>query len=242
MNLIIDIGNTRAKIALFEGRELVRMSYANSIPDLIAALPNWLQGVTHCIVGTVVDEISDLLKILPATTLLFKSDTPIPVKNAYATQHTLGSDRLAAAIGAQAIFPGRNCLVIDAGTCIKYNIVTATGEYLGGAISPGMPMRLRAMHDYTDRLPLLAFDDTFDGLTGRSSKDSILAGALTGAVAEAEGMATRYAAQYEDLITVITGGDGPYLAKRLKNHIFAEPFLILKGLNEVLIYNRELEK
>ncbi|MBS1636464.1 MAG: type III pantothenate kinase [Bacteroidetes bacterium] len=239
MNLIIDIGNTRFKAALFEHKTLVEAHSYTSKADFMAALPTLLARAKQAAICTVVDTIQDIQSLINIPCLLFKSDTPIPVQNNYQTLSTLGSDRITAAVGAHALFPGKHCLVIDAGTCIKYNLITAEGVYLGGAISPGMPMRLKAMNHYTDRLPLIDMDPGFDTLLGQSTRDSLLSGALLGAVAEADGMTERYSKQYPGLITVITGGDGPYLAKRLKNHIFAEPYLVLKGLNEILIYNFE---
>lgn len=239
---MLDIGNTRIKAGLFSGPEPADCLYFSSREACIEGLKPLISKIRRAIIGTVVSDIDDLLALLPANTLVFKSDTPIPIKNGYATQQTLGSDRLAAAIGAQGLFPGQNCLVVDAGTCIKYNILSKDNVYLGGAISPGLAMRLRALHTFTDRLPLLEMDADFDTLTGRSTRDSILSGVLNGALAEADGLIDRYRAQFPGLACIVTGGDGPYLAKRLKNHIFAEPYLVLKGLHGVLLYNDRLEK
>lgn len=239
---MLDIGNTRIKAGLFNGPEPDDCLYFSSRAACLEGLKPLLPKIRRAIIGTVVEDTGDLLALLPADTLVFKSDTPIPVANGYATQQTLGSDRLAAAIGAQELFPGQNCLVVDAGTCIKYNILSKDDVYLGGAISPGLKMRLRALHEFTDRLPLLEMDAGFETLTGQSTRDSILSGVLNGALAEVDGLIDRYRAQFPGLACVVTGGDGPYLAKRLKNHIFAEPYLVLKGLHRVLLYNDRLEK
>lgn len=239
---MLDIGNTRIKAGLFSGTEPFDCLYFNSRAACLEGLKPLLPKIRRAIIGTVVSDIGDLLNLLPADTLVFKSDTPIPIKNGYATQQSLGSDRLAAAIGAYGLFAGQNCLAVDAGTCIKYNILTREGVYLGGAISPGLSMRLKALHEFTDRLPLLEMDADFDTLTGQTTRDSMLSGVLNGALAEVDGLIGRYRAQFPDLACIITGGDGPYLAKRLKNHIFAEPYLVLKGLHGVLLYNDRLEK
>lgn len=171
--------------------------------------------------------------------LLFDAGTAVPIKNLYESASTLGSDRLAAAIGSFTLYPDQNVLTVDAGTCIKYNFVTEKNEYIGGAISPGLNMRLKALNAYTNRLPLLKPDFNYENLTGINTHESMMSGALIGAVAEAEGMIKRYENIHKNLIVVVTGGDGPYLCKQLKNRIFAHPHLILTGLNTILNYNIE---
>lgn len=239
MQLVIDIGNTRVKAALFEGLELKHFFVYDSTTELLASGILEKYAVTDCILASVVNEIEPFLEMLrwKVKLLLFNADTPVPIKNLYKSAHTLGSDRLAGAVGGNNFSPNSNVLVIDAGTCIKYNFITNNNEYLGGGISPGLQMRFKAMHTFTSRLPLLEVDEKADVLIGRDSNESIISGAQKGAVAEVDGIIEEYKSQYPDIKVVLTGGDVNFFAKRLKNSIFADQNLILKGLNVILEYN-----
>ena len=155
----------------------------------------------------------------------------------YKSTSTLGSDRLAAAVGGNFMFPNKNVLIIDAGTCIKYNFVSKNNEYLGGGISPGLRMRFKSLPAFTSRLPLIEMEEDFDNLIGTDTRESILSGVELGAIAEVDGIIERYKSIYEDLTVVFTGGDFNFFVKRLKNSIFADQFLILRGLNVILDYN-----
>lgn len=240
MNLVVDIGNTRVKAALFNKAGLQQLHHYQTTGELLADA-SFIQQAGHAVVGSVVQEqeafYEALNKLIP--TLLFTTQTAIPLKNLYQSASTLGSDRLAASIGAYHLYPGSNVLVIDAGTCIKYNFTNAANQYIGGAISPGIPMRFKAMHQFTSRLPLVEPDFLFDELIGTSTQNSILSGVINGTLAEVEGTIERYKQQFPQLICVLTGGDGEHLAKRLKNSIFAHPNLVLKGLNDILNYTLE---
>jgi len=239
MQLVIDIGNTRVKAAVFEQKELRHFCVFASLTELLNASLVAKHSIKRCIIGSVVNEIEpfveELRKQIPV--LLFDSNTPVPLKNLYKSAHTLGSDRLAAAIGGNAQAPGEDILVIDAGTCIKYNFVNAANEYLGGAISPGLQMRFKAMNFYTSRLPLLEVDESYSELIGTDSRESMLAGAQLGAVAEVDGFIERYRQRFNNIKVFLTGGDAEFFASRLKKPIFADQFLILKGLNEILQHN-----
>jgi type III pantothenate kinase len=239
MNLVLDIGNTRAKAALFQQDSLVKEGVF-SLTDP-PALYRFLEGFKpeKLILSSVIaqlpaflEELEEQIKVFP-----FDNHTRIPIQNKYKSASTLGSDRLAAAVGAWKRFPGKPVLVIDSGTCIKYNFVTAAGEYLGGGISPGIDMRFRALHAFTGRLPELEADYDYDGLIGMSTRDSLLSGVLNGALEEVRGTIERYEAQYNGLQTVLTGGNYPFFEKRLKKRIFALPQIVLEGLNEILEYN-----
>lgn len=166
---------------------------------------------------------------------------PVPIKNRYATPETLGNDRLAGAVGAAYLFPHEPVLIIDAGTCIKYDFVNAHGEYLGGAISPGLYMRFQAMHNYTGRLPLIKPDmlETFAAtdLTGNSTSNALLSGGARGALFEAEGFIKAYEERYPGLYIILTGGDMAFFELHLKRKIFALPQLVLTGLNIILEHN-----
>jgi type III pantothenate kinase len=244
LKLILDIGNTRIKAALFEASELKHFFVFSSTNDLLQADLFQKYPVTYCIIGSVVNDIEPFIAELKKRTdvLVFTSETPVPIINAYKSAHTLGSDRLAGAVGGNFLFPGKNVLVIDAGTCIKYNFVNSNNEYIGGAISPGLQMRFKAMHTFTSRLPLLEVDEKYDELIGTNSAESILSGAQIGAIAEVDGCIALYKEQYPDINVIITGGDVNFFEKRLKNSIFADQNLILKGLNEILDYNIKVSK
>jgi type III pantothenate kinase len=239
MNLIIDIGNTRVKAAVFEKDKLKEFFVFADTTLLLESSIFSTYTIKECMVGTVVNGLEVFIDKLKEKTnvRLFTSETPTPVRNLYKTAHSLGSDRLAGAVGANALFPDKNVLVIDAGTCIKYNLVNAQHEYLGGAISEGLQMRFKAIHTFTSRLPLLQIDENFNKLIGSTSNESILSGVQLGAVAEVEGFIEQYKQIYPDITIIITGGDVNFFEKRLKKPIFADSFLILKGLNVILEYN-----
>ncbi|MCW3084623.1 MAG: pantothenate kinase [Bacteroidetes bacterium] len=243
MKLIIDIGNTRIKAAIFQQKEQLHFFVFASTAELLGSGIIQKYGISHCIIGTVVNEIDDFIAALKSQTsvLLFSAQTPCPVKNEYKSAHTLGSDRLAAAVGGNFLEPNTDILVIDAGTCIKYNFVNARNQYIGGAISPGLNMRFKALHTFTARLPLLEADENFDRLIGTNSNESILSGVELGAVLEIEGFIDRYERDFNNLKVFLTGGDTVFFAKRLKKRIFADQFLLLKGLNEILDYNLSIK-
>lgn len=240
MNLALDFGNTRIKAAVFNGNQLADIQVFDSVAGLMQGLEGF-QDIKKCIVGSVTNAHEKPSHWLSERfyTLVFKANTPIPLKNLYKSALTLGSDRIAGSMGAFALYPGQNVLTVDAGTCIKYNFVNAANEYLGGAISPGLPMRLKAMHHYTHALPEVAMDLHYEKLVGQSTQESLLTGALVGSVAEVDGMIDRYKSAYPNLQVVITGGDGPYLCKQLKNRFFADQNLLLRGLNAILEFNSE---
>jgi type III pantothenate kinase len=239
MNLIIDIGNTRVKAAVFDKSELKEFFVFTDTALLLASPVFSTYTIKECLVGTVVNGLEPFIDQLKKKTnvCLFTSETPTPVRNLYKTAHSLGSDRLAGAVGGNSLFPDKNVLVIDAGTCIKYNLVNAQNEYLGGAISEGLQMRFKAIHTFTSRLPLLDIDEDFNKLVGTTSNESILSGVQLGAIAEVEGIIDQYKQIYPDITIIITGGDVNFFEKRLKKPIFADSFLVLKGLNAILEYN-----
>lgn len=240
MNLVLDFGNTRIKTAVFEAATLKENRIFNSEAELLANLDSF-QNIKNCLIGSVTNDHAKASELLSSKfqTIVFKANTPIPLKNLYKSALTLGSDRIAASVGAWSLYPNQNVLTIDAGTCIKYNFVNAANEYLGGAISPGLPMRLKAMNYYTQALPLVETDKTYDKLIGQSTAESLLGGALLASACEVDGMIDRYKEQYENLQVVLTGGDSDYLSKQLKNRFFADQTILLKGLNTLLNYNLE---
>lgn len=163
-------------------------------------------------------------------------ETPLPFVNRYLTPATLGRDRIAGVAGAHRLFPGHNCLVIDAGTCITYDLLTANGEYLGGNIAPGLEMRLKAMHSFTARLPLVERTDAA-AFIGNTTETAMQSGAQWGALLEINGFIGEFERQFPNLRVILSGGDADYF----KNYIITDPILekniVLIGLNQILNYN-----
>ena len=239
MNLVVDIGNTHAKAAVFEEDTIIHQKRfpTQELNAVIASLYTIfplkkaiLSNVSK-LPETAVDPILEHYSVH-----LLSHKSRIPFINRYATPETLGVDRIALAAAAAAQFPGKNTLVIDAGTCITYDFLTAGNEYLGGAISPGMQMRYNALHTFTGNLPLLKPDD-FSGITGNSTVTSMHSGILNGITGEIRGGIAQYNGKYKDLTVILTGGDAQFLSKRLKNSIFVNSNFLMEGLNVVLAYN-----
>jgi len=162
----------------------------------------------------------------------------LPITIVYPTPHTLGRDRIAAACGANALFPDKNCLIIDAGTCITMDMILKSGTYLGGNIAPGLTMRLKSMHEYTSKLPLAEIG--WPSLTfGDSTFHALQNGACLGALMEIEGILKRSLDAFGSVFVVMTGGDSAFLAQRLESEIFLEPELVNKGLFKILSFNAQ---
>lgn len=241
MNLVIDLGNTRAKLALFEGKK-IKEQFSFEPRISLSQLQKVFKshpGINKTIVSSVINHAKDISNFLSNHTqhLLFDTGTKIPIINKYASPETLGKDRLAAAVGANSLYKGFPVLVIDAGTCIKTDFVNAKGEYHGGSISPGINMRFKALNYYTDKLPVLNKDNNYHSLTGNNTNQSILSGVQNGAIYEVKGFIDAYLKQYPDLKIVLTGGDAAFFELELKNHIFVCPELVLIGLNEIVELN-----
>lgn len=248
MKLILDFGNTFQKIAVFENHELesLKIFEKQDFSKIEAYLTKNVQG-DRKISKTIPAILSSVISY-PASFRRFMSEnynfielnenTTVPINNKYKTTSTLGKDRLAAIVGANHLFPGSNVLAIDCGTCITFDLITKSGEYLGGGISPGISMRFKALHNFTDKLPLMS-NTNFSELIGTTTEESILSGVLNGAVAELEGIIQKYKNKFPELNIVLSGGDFNYFDKRLKNNIFAVPNLVLLGLNKILDQNVE---
>ena len=242
MNLAIDIGNTLAKAAVFEQGQVVD-TFKTEHPDrqfiegIFASYP----AITAAIVVSTRMADSEMEQEIEARVkkfIRFDTTVPVPVINCYGTPETLGCDRLAAAVGANAIYPGANVLIVDFGTAITIDMVSAKGEFLGGNISPGAAIRFRALHEFTGKLPLHALvDDTVE--IGNNSRQAVESGVINGIVYEIEGYIYRLSKEYEDLRIIFTGGDGNFFAKRVKNPIFAAYDLVVYGLNRILEYNAD---
>jgi type III pantothenate kinase len=242
-NLVIDIGNSRTKFAIFHQRKLMESGkiVKFDLDQLNQILDN--NEITHSIISSVNDEITHLENQLQIRTkyIRFSAVAKAGVINNYKSPETLGLDRLAGVIGAKALFPDSNCLVIDTGTCITYDAIDAAGVYEGGSISPGLNMRLQAMHKFTSRLPEIGLSDYSDW-RGYDTPSAMLSGVLNGSREEVTGMIEIYRSKYPELQVVLCGGDAIFFDSRLKNSIFAhtlktEPDLVLIGLNEVIHNN-----
>ncbi len=239
MNLIIDIGNTVAKVALFEGEELIKVFYdSNQSLDCLQAVCAEYP-IDKAIIATVIDlaeQMLEQIRQLPFPVLWLDSETMLPIINLYETPKTLGYDRIAAVVGANAQFPDRDILVIDAGTCITYEFVDSLGQYHGGNIAPGMHMRFNALHHYTGRLPLVSAEGELP-LLGKDTETAIRSGVIKGIEHEIKGYIMSLKYKYPELLVFLTGGDEFSFDTNLKSVIFADRFLVLKGLNRILNCN-----
>lgn len=240
MNLIIDIGNTQAKLVMFDGETPVAEHRTSN--ETLEALPLVLEqfAIRRAIVGSVADPspaLDLMLSSLPFPTLRMTPSTPLPlIENLYRTPHTLGLDRLAAVVGAVSQKPGHDLLVIDAGTCVTYDFVDHKGRYLGGNISPGLHMRLQAMHEQTARLPLV--DEAGETpLLGHDTETALRSGAQHGLRYEMEGYIQALKQKYPSLLVFLTGGGLSDFDSPIKSGIFADRFLVSRGLNRILQHN-----
>ncbi len=238
MNLTIDIGNTNIKTLVFDDtipvyRNVTKTLTSYHINRLLRNFP-----IKHSIISSVVEldkTVINNLKRLPHLEK-FSSSTYIPVKNLYQTPASLGKDRLANAIAGAFLFPQKNVLIIDAGTCIKYDLINSLNQYIGGSISPGLVMRFKAMNYYTGKLPLVK-EFGFSELTGRTTVQSLQTGVIIGIREELKGFIQQYKRKYKSLRVILTGGDANRFADDLKLSIFVAEDLVNIGLNEIIRYN-----
>ena len=239
MHLIIDIGNTSAKVAVFsqgEMKDMIRCSN-QSLKELDAFCQTYpiRKGIWASVIS-LSEEVKHQLQQLPFPMMEFTYQTPIPIRNLYRTPQTLGVDRLAAVIAAYTTKPHHPALIIDAGTCITYDFIDEHGQYLGGNISPGMEMRLKALHEFTSKLPKIeASGETPD--YGYSTETAIRSGVIRGIEHEISGYIQHLKKNYPSLLVFLTGGNDFSFDTNLKSGIFADGFLVLKGLNRILDYN-----
>lgn len=240
MNLAIDVGNTFTKIGVFEKEALIH--------NLNCPTENLIQCIDQlskefsvkkgiiAFVGNLKKEDLQLLKTqIPL--VVMDSSISVPFKNSYSTPKTLGVDRIALASAATRIFPQKNVLVIDAGTCITYDFKSSKNEYLGGSISPGLKMRYAAMNHFTANLPLLT-QKPIESFIGSDTETSMHTGVIYGMTNEIDGFIEAYQNKFIDLTVILTGGDALFLRDKLKNDIFAHPNFLLEGLNYILEFNQ----
>lgn len=244
-NLVIDWGNTMVKTGWFNGSTLLDVRRYNS-PDALFAhlaerppMPVIVSSTSQSAEG-----IKDRLAALGSDVWVLDGLTPVPIGNTYDTPHTLGADRVAAAVGAMVLFPDKDCLVLDLGTCLTADFVDKSGVFQGGLISPGLRMRFRSMHEQTARLPLIDFDPDepsweWPVLTAKNTRQAMQSGVVNGLVFEMNGIIDIYRQERPETVVVLCGGDASSFESRLKGPIFAVPELVLFGLNRILRYNVE---
>ncbi|HEX8037818.1 MAG TPA: type III pantothenate kinase [Chryseosolibacter sp.] len=236
MNLVIDSGNSAAKVGIFDH---LRLAENHAFPTL-DNVRDFMEHTNYdnLIISSVKSDAASIASWVPKEkkTFILSKDLPLPIRNLYSTPETLGMDRLAAVCGARQLFPSSHCLVIDAGTCITYDFIDKSGSYHGGSISPGMRMRFQAVNTFTAKLPLVS-PKAGVKLIGDSTETSIQSGVVNGLLAEIEGIISQYIDKYPGLNVILCGGDAGFFENQLKASIFASPELVLTGLNSILIYN-----
>jgi type III pantothenate kinase len=238
MSLCIDLGNTRAKCAVYNKDTLVGYHRCADLDFVL--LKEWKKeySLNQAIISTTRNLENEVIEHLGFlfNLIILDHQTPIPISNLYETPESLGKDRLAAAVGSTTLFPNENIIFIDAGTCLTYNFVDHQGRYHGGNISPGVHMRLEAMHRFTDKLPMVDVAYHKD-LLGKNTVKAMQNGAVRAAIYEITAFIDSISKKYGVCRVVITGGDAKLFAKHLNFKIFAHPNLVLFGLNKILMFN-----
>ncbi|MFG6686248.1 type III pantothenate kinase [Mariniflexile sp. HNIBRBA6329] len=240
MNLIIDVGNSFVKLAVFNGNRIVHKEVVelDFILERIKAVKHEFNAIKRAIISSVGRLKETDVEIIGAyfDLLILSANLKLPYKSLYKTPKTLGVDRIALVSASVNQFPNNNVLIIDAGTCITYDFITEDNHYLGGAISPGLRMRYKSLNNLTANLPLL---DTAlpNSIVGNSTEASIHSGVVYGVLKEIDGIIEDYKLKYTDLTVILTGGDSNFLSKQLKSSIFATSNFLLEGLNFILQFN-----
>ncbi len=240
MNLIIDHGNTAIKFYIFDKEKIVAHKKVD-LENALKIVPNFIEefkpeyGIYSC-VGRCDGRLLDYLE-QKVNLIFFNYKTPIPIKNLYQSKQTLGTDRLAAVIGANYLYPGQNIVVFDIGTALTVDVITENAEYLGGNISPGPLLRFRALNEFTAKLPLVDLGEPKNFL-GQSTSEAILNGVVYSLTFEIDGYVETLKQNFKNLRAILTGGYADFFAKKMKNRIFAQNNLVPIGLNRVLEYNK----
>jgi len=239
MILAIDVGNTRIKAAVFEDNTLLE-SFAFLKTELEKSIQNILEKYknTSDLVVASVSEVEKEAFVRFETRLnvhFISHSDAFPFVNCYETPQTLGIDRMVLAAGATLQYPKQNRLVIDVGTCVTFDFIDENDNYLGGAIAPGLRLRYESLHNFTAKLPLLTLENP-KHFIGKSTSESIHSGVVNGLVFEIDGYIEEIKGQYSKFIIILTGGDTVFLAKRLKNTIFANSNFLLESLNQTFQY------
>ena len=240
MILTIDVGNTNVKVAVFKHFNSIdtfvfqKNNFQNNFQIIFKKYPNHTKAVLASV--SMLDEKDILWLKNQIEVIEINVDSNFPFKNKYTTPTTLGVDRMILSSGAVFHYPNQDVLIIDAGTCVTYDFITNKKEYLGGAISPGLRLRYKALNDYTAKLPLLE-NNTPDNYIGNSTDESIHSGVVNGLCYEIEGFISEFSVKNEHFIIILTGGDAIFLANRLKSTIFADENFLLKSLHQLYTYS-----
>jgi type III pantothenate kinase len=240
MNLIYDIGNTSTKLAVYNKGEKVLSvrSKGFNCEELSKMIsPFEINKGIICSVKVLPEFIYDLISVNITKMHVLTHKTKLPFRNEYSTPETLGPDRIAAVAGAYFMYPGRNILVIDAGTAVTYDYLSGKA-YKGGNIAPGLSMRFKALHKFTSRLPLCSAIDRFDS-PGKNTIQAITAGVINGLVYEINEYIRSFRENNIDSMVILTGGDSGYLKERISFKVNVQPDLVLTGLNHILEYNEK---
>ena len=244
MNICIDQGNSRTKVALFDAEEKVVKNFVyKSFTSSDAERLFKLYPISDSIISSVVNLESSMVNTLNRLSrrfVLFDHETPVPIRNDYDTPATLGHDRLAAAVGANYLLPDENLLIIDAGSAITYDFLTADGHFVGGNIAPGIKMRFNVLRQMTKKLPLVeAEENELIPLFGKNTRDAIAAGVIRGIVFEVKGYMRTVSEKVDHFETILTGGNAPYIINNVQTPVRMERHLVLIGLNRILEYNKQ---
>ena len=240
MNLIIDVGNTSAKLAVFDAHTMVHKEVveAKNLLKSLKTTKNRYKALDLAIISSVGKPDTSIVAYINTEfhVLVLNAQTKLPFKNFYKTPNTLGVDRIALVSASVQQFSDKNVLIIDAGTCITYDFINAKNEYLGGAISPGIRMRYQSLNYFTANLPLLETEWP-NNVVGNTTANSMHSGIVIGVLKEIDGVIYDYQQKYSDLTVILTGGDTNFLSKQLKSSIFANSNFLLEGLNYILQFN-----
>lgn len=240
MNLVLDVGNTLVKVGVFEKKQLIHFEQIK--PQKISNILT-KYSPEHILISDVRGIAQEFLSPLASqfSILFLTHQTSLPVQNLYKTPQTLGTDRIAGAIGAYFSEPSQNHLILDAGTCLTYDFIDKYGKYYGGNISLGLQMRFQALAHFTGKLPEIPFSSNSNTpeipLIGQTTESAILSGVVNGMMEEIEGILKNYGQKFGDFQVTICGGDAKFLAKQIKAPIFASPNLVLFGLHQILLHN-----
>jgi len=237
MNLTLDIGNTQSKLAVFNNSLVVVKTFDSEfIIDEIDGFLLLYPSIKNLIVCSVTDITLNLEKYNFNNVHFVSSNSNIPFENLYLSKDSLGNDRIALVSSASISYPGKNVLIIDAGSCITYDFINDKNQYLGGAISPGLNMRYKSLNEFTSKLPLVSLESS-DKLIANQTIDSINVGVANGVVFEIEGFVRQYLSEYDNLTVILTGGNSDFLSNQLKISIFANQNFLLEGLNNLIKLN-----
>jgi len=242
MNLIIDVGNTLVKLAVFEQQTLafkkvcIKKDFLSVLNEIVEMYSTISCSMISSVGNLSEYQFSQLEKHYHVSVLTH--ETKVPFRNKYTTPKTLGVDRIALVSCAALKYPEENVLIIDAGSCITYDFLSKENEYFGGAIAPGIAMRYAALNKFTAKLPLLDLSHP-KKLIGDNTASSMHSGVVNGVLYEIDGFISSYKETYHDLTVILTGGDAHFLRDSLKNDIFANSNFLLEGLNYILEHNKD---